>query len=116
MKTIALALVVFLAGAILPAAAHSQRRMTVPEDGAVLSASPEEIVLTFDAQTQVTYIALKNAQGEVVSLETADRMRPLVRFTAEPGAMGAGAYEVEWRGLSADGHPLQGRFGFSVEP
>jgi methionine-rich copper-binding protein CopC len=29
--------------------------------------------------------------------------------------MGPGTYEVEWRGLGADGHALNGTFSFTVE-
>jgi len=29
--------------------------------------------------------------------------------------MGPGIYEVEWRGLGADGHALNGTFSFTVK-
>ena len=32
-----------------------------------------------------------------------------------PADMPAGAYTVNWRGLSIDGHPMQGSFDFTVE-
>jgi methionine-rich copper-binding protein CopC len=32
------------------------------------------------------------------------------------GALAPGAYTVEWRTMAGDGHPVSGRFGFSVRP
>ncbi|MEL6211890.1 MAG: copper resistance protein CopC [Pseudomonadota bacterium] len=35
-------------------------------------------------------------------------------FVATPAALSTGEYTVEWRGLSGDGHPMQGSFSFTV--
>jgi methionine-rich copper-binding protein CopC len=29
--------------------------------------------------------------------------------------MGAGVYQIEWRGLGVDGHPMSGSFSFEVK-
>ena len=36
-------------------------------------------------------------------------------FAIPMQSMGEGTYEIEWRGLGEDGHPMNGTFGFTVE-
>jgi methionine-rich copper-binding protein CopC len=42
-------------------------------------------------------------------------MEPVTQFDAAPGSPLLPAdYTVEWRGMSQDGHPMQGSFAFAV--
>ena len=109
-----LALSVFVAMAPVGAAlAHSKSEVTVPTDGATV-ASVETIEMRFDAPMRVTAITLRRG-GEEVGIERETGMEPVTEFRAEPAAdLPPGAYEVEWRGLSGDGHVMQGSFGFTV--
>jgi methionine-rich copper-binding protein CopC len=63
---------------------------------------------------RVTAISLTGPDGGLdVARETG--LDPTTEFRAVPPAdMPVGGYKVEWRGLSADGHPMQGTFGFTV--
>ena len=96
------------------AIAHSRGEMTIPADGAVVDAAPKVIVLSFDRPTRITSIELSNAHGEAFALERMDGMSPVTRFEARPAPLSVGSYTVEWRGLSADGHPTRCRFSFDV--
>ena len=107
---LALPLLALLAAA--PAHAHTDAE-TVPADGAEVAA-PMEVVLRFDAPMRVTAISLAGEGGEV-ALASEQGTDPVTEYVAAPEeTLAPGAYEVEWRGLSADGHPMRGSFGFTV--
>ena len=105
-------------GTARPAHAHAELRASEPGEGAVLSAPPGRISLSFTEPTQVTSLRL---------LDEAGRERPLRRegsrtaATAEaragvPDPLPPGAYRVEYRGLSIDGHVGGGAVRFRIEP
>ena len=70
--------------------------------------------IAFDAPMRITMIRLKSEVGDTFELERSDAMRPVTEFRATPPALPNGRYTVEWRGLSADGHAMKGRFSFEV--
>jgi len=94
--------------------AHSKKEATEPADGAVIAASPEAISMTFDMPLRVTLITLTDQSGTEHALTRSDDMKPVSAFTAQPPELPAGQYEIIWRGLATDGHPMQGAFGFEI--
>ena len=97
---------------------HAALSRSDPPAGAVLTESPTEIRLWFTEPLEESYTRaeLLADAGEVV---------PGVSFAVAPDdghqlivrapVLAAGGYTVAWRTLSAaDGHTLQGYFGFSV--
>ena len=95
------------------ALAHSSPEAYTPSDGATV-AVVSEIALSFDQPMRVISVALTLDGGEV-GIERATGMDPVTTFRAAPSEpLAPGAYEFEWRGMSADGHPMQGGFGFTV--
>lgn len=103
---------VFLAAQ--PLLAHSAKESTSPADGAVLSGAPSAIELTFDSPMRLTMFRLTDAGGTEFDVSRSDDMAPVTHFQAIPAALQPGAYTVEWRGLSGDGHPMQGSFSFEI--
>jgi len=93
--------------------AHSKAEETTPANEATV-ASVEAIEMRFDDPMRVTAITLTGPDGDVeIMRETG--LDPVTEFRAMPSAiMPAGVYSVDWRGLSADGHPMQGTFSFTV--
>ena len=94
--------------------AHSSKESTSPTDGAVLEAPPESIEMTFDSPMRLTMVRLTDGGGADVDLQRSDDMAPVTQFKAVPAALSAGTYTVEWRGLSGDGHAMQGSFSFEI--
>ena len=93
--------------------AHSKAEQPTPGNGATVEAV-EVIELRFDAPMRVTAIWLSGPDGEV-SITRQTGLDPVTAFRAVPqGALPAGAYIVDWRGLASDGHPMNGTFGFTV--
>ena len=104
-------------GAARPALAHADLRASEPGDGAVLPAPPGRLSLSFTEPIQVTSLRLFDEAG---------RERPLRRegsrtaaasdaHAGVPGPLPPGAYRVEYRGLSADGHVVGGAVRFRIE-
>lgn len=119
-RNVALPLFALLTGLVVlstaaPAAAHDQLLSTEPADGSTVDTVPEKVVLTFsddllDLSQEVVVAApdgstLDGLDVTVTGPELAARL---------PSGLGAGAYTVTWRAVSSDGHPIQGRFGFTV--
>lgn len=96
------------------AAAHSKKEGTQPADGAVVEVSPSAIAMRFDMPMRVTLISLTDQDGTAHHLTRTDNMQPVSEFSAIPPALPTGQYTVEWRGLAADGHPMQGAFSFEI--
>jgi len=94
--------------------AHSKKEATVPADGSVIAASPEAISMTFDMPLRVTLITLTDQTGAEHTLTRSDNMQPVSNFSAQTPELPAGRYNVAWRGLAVDGHPMQGEFGFEI--
>lgn len=104
-----------LALAIMPvmASAHAKTGATVPADGETVRIVPE-LSMQFDDPIRIISVTLKSAEGHVdIVRETG--MDPLTMFRATPAQdLAPGSYQFEWRGMAADGHPMQGSFSFTV--
>lgn len=108
-----------LLGSVLggaPASAHDGLEESAPSDGQVLTTEPAQVVLTFTAaQLGVgTAVAVTGPDGEAWSEGDAVVDGAVVTQPLRPG-MPAGAYVVEWRSVSSDGHPIDGTFTFTVD-
>ena len=112
MKRIILAFTAILATATA-ALAHSKAEQTTPANGATVE-MVGAIELRFDDPMRITAITLTGPDGELeISREIG--LDPVTEFRAKPPEnMPAGAYTVDWRGLSSDGHPMLGTFEFTV--
>lgn len=97
-----------------PALGHSKMDETVPADKAVLSAAPTQIELTFAKKIRLTRVQI-NSDGGTSDLDLSGHKSFATRFALPVALPGAGDYGVEWRGLSGDGHIMNGTFRFKVE-
>lgn len=110
---LSVALAVLLLGGA-PAWAHSRLLRTSPADGATATGVTTSVVLTFNemVKQRFTTVVVRGADGtsygrggvRVVDENVTQDLYPLP----------SGAYRVAWRAISADGHPVQGGFGFTV--
>ncbi len=95
--------------------AHSKVNKTVPENGAMLTAIPVHISFQFAKKIRLTKVEMIHAQDEAVTLDLRD-LNGFEKDVSVPlQGMGSGVYHLEWRGLGADGHPMQGEFMFEVQ-
>lgn len=99
----------------VPAQAHDQLESTNPKDGAVLAKQPDYLTLTFNDKVQSTGTEIKVMQGDKdVSAGEVTVKGPKV-MSALPDDLAAGKYNVVWRVVSADGHPVSGEFSFTIK-
>ena len=94
--------------------AHNALVSTSPGDGKTVTKPPSSIVLTFNepAIATGTKVLVTGPDGSVAAGDP-----QLVDNTVEQALqpeMPAGEYTVEWRVTSADGHPINGEFSFTV--
>lgn len=116
MKIIALALAATLCAAPLAASAHSAQKPGTPRDGETLAAAPKIIRLNFGDPMRITVLKLIGPQGEIPLTRT-DGMKPVTAIEATPGgAMAPGEYAIEWKGMGADGHVMEGAVDFTISP
>jgi methionine-rich copper-binding protein CopC len=114
-----LALVTSVTLTALPAASHEQLVDQEPKPGQILEAGIAEVKLSFSDDL----ISLENSAGsEIVILDSnqnpvnngcavIDDRTAIARADIET----PGTYQVGWRVVSGDGHPISGSFSFVVE-
>lgn len=116
MAASAVALALAACGGARSALAHAELRASEPAEGAVLPAPPNRVALFFTEPMRVTSLRLLDEAGRERPLR---REGPRTDATAEaraslPDPLPPGAYRVEYRGLSADGHTGGGAVRFRV--
>jgi methionine-rich copper-binding protein CopC len=102
---------------VTPALAHAELLETDPSSGERLSQPPEQVWLRFNEPIEAEFTPVKvlDSQGNRVDRDNArvdpDDRRVLIADLEE---LPEGSYTVEWRVISADTHPLNGTYGFTV--
>lgn len=94
--------------------AHSHLGGSNPADGDIVSEPLNEIRLQFEGQIeQGSFIDITTKSGQSVEVqEVIIGKGTLTGTVAEP--LPNDEYEVNWSIISADGHPVEGKFSFSV--
>jgi methionine-rich copper-binding protein CopC len=113
LKSAALGLLVLVPTLTGPVLAHSELRRSDPRDGAQLASPPAAIELVFNEKVQVTAVRLYADDGKEIIMERS----PIAERTSERRnlpALQPGAYRIEWRAISADGHPVGGAIRFRI--
>ena len=101
----------------LPALAHAQLVDASPKANQTMSASPSEFRLFFsdeliDLGPASNWLKVENAQGVVVSTDSVLNGNQVSSKPTQ--ALKPGKYQLTWRVLSEDGHPIQGNYEFTV--
>jgi copper transport protein len=101
----------------VPASAHATLVSSDPADGAVLARAPARVGVTFDESVGVSTDSLRvfTPDGQRADTGvTAHGSQPQEITVALLPGLGRGTYTVGWHVISADSHPVQGAFTFSV--
>lgn len=103
-----------------PAHAHAELKSSIPAAGSHLGIAPRELRLNFSESPELTFttLILRDPSGAAVTLGAvqgaSDSRRAVI--AAVLGGLAAGTYTVEWKVAGADGHPVQGKFDFTIAP
>lgn len=101
-------------GAPTPAWAHSRLQRTDPAASAVVRAPIGAVTLTFNEMVRgrFTTVVVSGPGGVSYSAGHVQVVDDDVHQAVYP--LRSGDYTVAWRAVSADGHPVEGQFRFSV--
>jgi len=97
------------------AMAHSPLDATTPADKAIVTQMPLAVLMDFKGDIRLTKVVITHADTHSMDMDLGDQTAFMQDFALPMHDMGAGTYVVEWRGLGADGHALNGTFSFTVE-
>jgi len=98
----------------MQAFAHSYLSGSQPTDGEVKTEPVQEITLNFDGKImEGSFLDITTIKGDTIEVTNIDIGDGYLTGTvAEP--LANNDYIVNWSIISADGHPLEGTFSFSV--
>jgi methionine-rich copper-binding protein CopC len=94
------------------ATAHSSSVETNPDDGATLESLPAEATVTFNEAPKTADVVLARPDGEIRKLRAqvaGSTIRVRLPTDGRPGR-----YQLSYRVVSADGHPVSGTITFTV--
>jgi copper transport protein len=114
---VAVAMLIGVLGPATIALAHAELLGSEPAASSVLAASPKQIVLYFSESIEPVFESIRVLDSTGHEIVDGDAHRDplnhsIVRMTTP--VLSSGTYVVVWRVTSADGHPVQGAFPFSV--
>ena len=95
--------------------AHTSLVSSSPSEGEVLTASPGEIVLEFNTKVE------QGSQFQVIN--PSDNGMAVTGISIEdkmlsgklPQELQGGEYQIHWKIIGADGHPIEGEVSFTVK-
>lgn len=102
-----------------PALAHDALSSTSPAKDSVATTAPETVTLTLSEppanseNLNFSTITVTDGAGKTVSGGKVTVYGPTLSTTLDPGT--AGTYNVLWRTVSSDGHPIEGKYSFTVQ-
>ena len=98
-----------------PAGAHAELISTTPSQGATVAKAPPVVVMTYSEGVSVSNdgIRLLDPAGAVVPRTKATADGSEVRIDV-PDLSDEGTYTVDWKAVSAEGHPIRGAWTFNL--
>ncbi|MEU8327540.1 copper resistance CopC family protein [Micromonospora sp. NPDC048839] len=111
----ALAVLVALLIPATPARAHNSLKSSTPARDATLSSAPTEVVLEFMQRLDPTFTTIVLTDAAKRKLTIGEPVVTGATSTVQiTDALPNGRYTVAYRVVSADGHPVQGSYPFTV--
>ncbi len=107
-------IVAFSAVLTSQALAHSNTKMTVPNNEAILDEVPETISIYMTKKIRLTKVEMQHEDHEILEIDISEYKSFQTDFTLPIKPMGTGIYNITWRALGQDGHPIKGAFQFTV--
>src|SRR5688572_10483846 len=98
------------------ATTHATLVSSEPAANAHVAAAPERIRLVFSEPVEgsLARVTLVAAPGSTIVLRAGADPRNVNAVIATVDSLAPGRYKVDWRVVSADGHPVTGSYGFAL--
>lgn len=102
--------------AVSPVAVHATLVSSEPKANSRLAASPPQLRLVYSEPVEgsLARVTLVSRSGAAMKLVAGADPHDVNAVIARVDSVLAGGYRVEWRVVSADGHPVDGTFTFAV--
>lgn len=102
--------------AVLPSAKHATLVSSEPAANSRLASAPTQVRLVYSEpiEGKLAKVSIVPASGTTIVLRAGGDPRDVHAVIAPVDALSAGTYKVQWRVVSADGHPVDGSFSFTV--
>lgn len=96
--------------------AHTSVVGTSPKEGEVLTVQPEQIILEFSELVtgKVVNIELLDPSAKRVRVSKVEMLDDPTKIQVKIPNLNNGTYTVRWSMISADGHPSEGSYTFSI--
>ena len=108
------ACVALLLGAT-PAFAHTRLQSSDPADGSKVAAAPESVSLRFNEDLQAEFVTVSVVGPDGTQYQKGGASAAGGQVTSAVSPLGpAGIYEIGYRIVSDDGHPVTGRVSFTL--
>ncbi|WP_440119651.1 copper resistance CopC/CopD family protein [Paenibacillus sp. QZ-Y1] len=100
------------------ASAHAYIVQASPGENEQLAVAPERLTLEFNESLQTAFYDIKitgpdGSQADDGNVQV-EADRPHILETGLRTGLGNGTYAVNWKAVSADGHPIQGAYVFHI--
>lgn len=107
-------LALLLVASAAPASAHAELLSSDPADGSTLQAAPAQVTLEFSEVLleETVDVAIQGPSGAVSSAVVEAAGASVV--IPWPADAGTGDFQVNFRVVSADGHPVEGSVAFAI--
>lgn len=96
------------------AIAHGSGMQTMPANGQTIAATTKVIHLMFGMPMKVTKVTMAAPDGKNHKISGPAANKAVKVWEGKLPKLAQGQYKVEWRGMSPDGHPMNGNFAFVV--
>ncbi|WP_440177176.1 copper resistance CopC family protein, partial [Bacillus subtilis] len=100
------------------ASAHAYIVQASPGENELVATAPERLTLEFNESLQTAFFDIKITAPDGTQADDGnvhvDEDRPHILETGLRTGLGNGTYAVNWKAVSADGHPIQGAYVFHI--
>lgn len=106
---------VLIFGSALPASAHDELVSSDPASGEVRQSLPESVELTYSGELMAlgAIVEVRDSDGVDHAAGDPEIDGTVVTVPVDPGGAD-GSYDIVWRVVSSDGHPISGSVPFVV--
>lgn len=114
MKKIFIVTFIFFLAFVNNALAHTGLESSSPQDGDIINEELQQVTLTFETKIeQGSTFELQDSNGETIPDENISLSEnQMIGNFLNP--LENGEYQVNWKIIGADGHPIEGEFSFTV--
>lgn len=108
--------VIAVVGFARPVSAHADLSSSSPAANSVVATSPEAVVLSFTEPVDLVADAIRvvDADGALIDIGPATLSEGGTTMSVGLPPLDEGTWAIAWRAVSADSHPIQGAFTFSI--